>query len=119
MADEFIPVADITDKLGLKMREVSLDPMTPFERAIAAINNAARIENITGDQLGVLGREPLHVVTNPEEVARAVLQAIREPSEGMLEIGGSEIVTERESLTSHRLSGEVWQAMIDAVMEKG
>lgn len=83
----------------------------PLERAIAAVNNTSRVQDIAGDQVGVLGAEPLHVVVNPEEVARAVLQAIREPSEGMIEAGldlGPDHDPER-----------YFTAMIDAALEEG
>lgn len=57
--------------------------MTPLERAIAAVNNTALVQDIAGDQQGVLGIQSLFVVTNPEDVARAVIAAIREPSDVM------------------------------------
>lgn len=57
--------------------------MTPLDRAIAAINNTARVANIAGDEGGVLSDTPFRVITNPEDVARAVIAAIREPSEAM------------------------------------
>ena len=47
-----------------------------INQAVGAINNSARVADISGDQMGVLGKEPFHVVTNPGEVARAVLQAL-------------------------------------------
>lgn len=83
--------------------------MTPLDRAIAIINNTARIENIAGDQLGVAEPEPLYVVTNPAEVARAVLEAIREPSEAMVEA----IPDDRNTPI---YAEDIWQAMIDAAL---
>ncbi|SNT15622.1 hypothetical protein SAMN06295912_1502 [Sphingomonas laterariae] len=45
--------------------------------AIEAINSTAKVANVAGDQMGVVGRAPLYVVVNPEEVAQAVIDAIR------------------------------------------
>lgn len=92
--------------------------MTPLDRAIAAINNTASVQDVAGDQQGVVGARPLHVVTNPEEVARAVLQAIREPS--------SEMCGEAHDTLLYAVKGEemdvaraVWGRMMDAALEEG
>ncbi len=58
-----------------------------ISRAVAAINNTARVADVSGDQQGSLGSglfcdecgarvEPCFVVINPEQVARAVIAAI-------------------------------------------
>lgn len=93
--------------------------MTPLERAIAIINNTARIENIAGDQLGVAEANPLYVVTNPADVARAVLTAIREPSEGMETAGVVEGDWNRDNLDLGEEAKKVWAAMIDAALSEG
>lgn len=93
--------------------------MTPLERAIAAINNTALVQDIAGDQLGVVGREPLYVVTNPEPLARAVLQAIREPSDAMVSDGADMIPCSGgdEGPPNYRAARQCWQAMIEAALE--
>jgi hypothetical protein len=48
--------------------------------------------------------------------ARAVLQAIREPSEGMVEAG--EEVAMRPFVAAGQFTPETWQAMIDAALEE-
>lgn len=98
--------------------------MTPLERAISAINNTAVVQNIAGDQNGVIGDEPLYVVTNPDAVARAVLEAIREPSEGMVregclaDIPGGRFdeATFTEAHIGEQDAPVIWQAMIDAAL---
>lgn len=92
--------------------------ITPLERAIAAVNNTARVQDISGDQMGVLGDAPLHVVTNPDDVVRAVLAAIREPSEVATE-AGFRAASERGAnigLTDMDVS---YRVMIDAMLEEG
>lgn len=42
----------------------------------AVINNTAIVRDIAGDQMGVLGGEPFYVVTNPTDVAKAILVAL-------------------------------------------
>lgn len=96
--------------------------MTPLERAISAINNTAVVQNIAGDQNGVIGDEPLYVVTNPDAVARAVLEAIREPSEGMVEDGAFQIPCGQgveEGPPNIGDAKDCWQAMIDHILEHG
>lgn len=85
--------------------------MTPLERAIAALNNTARVQDVSGDQMGVLGASPLYVVTNPEEVARAVIAAIRDPSSVMIAAG--------HPAAEDSGSTGCWFAMIDAMLEEG
>ena len=84
--------------------------MTPLERAIAALNNTARVQDVSGDQMGVLGASPMYVVTNPEEVARAILAAVRNPSE---------VMCEAASLVTDSSARETWRDMIDAMLEEG
>lgn len=97
--------------------------MTPLERAIAIINNSARIENISGDQLGVTGANALYVVTNPADVARAVLEAIREPSEAMKKAGAFCEPFMTESGAKPMTPGQIiacacYDAMIDAALSE-
>ncbi|MFD0848214.1 hypothetical protein [Sphingosinicella xenopeptidilytica] len=94
--------------------------MTPLERAIAAINNTALVQNIAGDQLGVVGREPFYVVTNPEPLARAVLRAISEPSDAMVSDGADMIPCSGggdEGPPNYRAARQCWRAMINAALE--
>lgn len=82
--------------------------MTPLERAAKAID----------DLLGVDGQ----LDATPEEAARAVLEAIREPSEVMVAGAGinapEEIVFyDRADVQAHL--SRAWQAMIDAALEEG
>lgn len=60
------------DELADKRKEIDL-----FNAAVAAINNTARVADIAGDQLGVVSATPFYVVVNPDEVARAVIRALR------------------------------------------
>lgn len=71
--------------------------MTPLERAARAID----------DLLGIDGQ----LCATPTEVARAVITAISEPSEGMVHAGS------RGGDWPH--SKESWHAMIDALLAEG
>lgn len=90
--------------------------MSPLERVIGAINNTTIIKDIAGDQQGVIGTDPLHVVVNPEEVARAVLHAIREPSDAMTFAGGAALPAMDLDDSPSEHAGEAWQAMIDTAL---
>ncbi len=52
--------------------------MDKVSRIVAIINNTARVQNISGDQMGVLGSEPFYCVVNPLEVAKAILASLEE-----------------------------------------
>ena len=76
--------------------------MTPLERAALAIYQV----DYPGQTLpGLTDDGSWHM-----EVARAVLAAIREPSEGMCEAG-------RTAVRDDGVPG--WRAMIDAALEEG
>src|SRR5688572_5024787 len=79
-------------------------PMTPLERAARAVYKL-------GDN-GPYGPEDEDEQWHQHvDVARAVLQAIREPSEAMEEAG--------DSCLGLATSPVIWQAMIDAALEEG
>lgn len=70
--------------------------MSPLERAARAVL----------DTIFVVEEDSGPTIDNPEEVVRAVLQAIREPSEGMLEGFGIHKSRMRQN----------WQDMVDAAL---
>jgi len=71
--------------------------MTPLERAAAAIEAA-------------LGPDDT-ICSTPKDVVRAVLTAIREPSEDMISVGGDDF----DTAVPNEVEG-LWQAMIDAAL---
>jgi hypothetical protein len=77
--------------------------MTPLERA------ARDVANYTGQRL-----PPQGDIVTCEGIVRAVLQAIREPSEGMVEAGDAEM----QSRGCMGGSGHVWEDMIDAALSE-
>lgn len=79
--------------------------MTPLERAARALYQRLGTEIADPENLGEDERWPEFV-----DDARAVLQAIREPSDAMLDAAGKADPLECRS-------GE-WRAMIDAAMEE-
>lgn len=93
--------------------------MTPLERAARAL--ASWDLGLTGDEqvdrqrFGEMLGSRQHVVTlcwkEKLEQVRAVLNAIREPSEGMVQAG----TADGDWPHSH----ETWQAMIDALLAEG
>ncbi len=55
-----------------------------------------------------------------EAQARAVLQALREPSEAMIVQGAMQILERRaEPISAIEISGPTWQAMLTAALEEG
>jgi hypothetical protein len=75
--------------------------MTPIERAASALSEAGGAANWE------------HAL----EYARAVLRAVREPSDIMRLVGG---YTQKYGETEEeRYAYAIWQAMIDAALEEG
>lgn len=93
--------------------------MTPLERAARAVDGLIGV----GDQL----------CATPEEVARAVLTAIREPDEAMTEAGGEQVLDTEvgagqyasiadgrgSKLMANNQAVNAWAAMIDAILAGG
>jgi uncharacterized Fe-S center protein len=75
--------------------------LSPFERAVRAIEQTP----VMSDTYAMAGEDAV-------ALARAVLQAVRDPSEAMLEAGEQKdlAATDRASALTH------WQAMIDAAL---
>lgn len=99
---------------------------SPLERARDAI---LRVQNPkvdfdrepTGDlELHAEVHRSLHELGKTESIARAVLEAIREPSEGMCVAGGENIVhSDGQTEPDTDAAKSVWQAMIDAALSEG
>ncbi len=95
--------------------------MTPLERARNAVL-ATRYPGITfSDTLSPEISEAIHEIGKSDEIARAVLLAIREPSEGMLEAGLDKAreCTDNWQSVAACLPGHCWTAMIDAALSDG
>ncbi len=83
--------------------------LTPLERAERAILPLLTDEmNMPFDESDV-GKVPM-----AREIVRAVLTAIREPSEAMLNAAG-----DKEAINPRATAGHMWRAMIDALLEDG
>lgn len=80
--------------------------MTPLERAARALY---RTDDFDPHQFGEDKVWPDLV-----DYVKLVLEAIREPSEGMVSAA-----MDRDKLGYDPLPGEVWQAMIDAALAEG
>jgi hypothetical protein len=94
-ADDGIIAGSLYPTGGLAMD----DEMSPMQRAERAVlDTIFPVEELSG-----------WTIDNPRDVARAVLQAIREPSEGM--IGAA-------SRIPHARDSEIYQAMIDAALSE-
>lgn len=94
--------------------------MTPIERAARAICVTFGYDPDKDDEVG-LG-EPGDVNWNMfEDHARAVLTALREPSEGMKEAGWFRFSCAHPDQADADRGPEIsiWQAMIDAALEQG
>lgn len=89
--------------------------MTPLERAAQAAQGVI-------DEARKWGENPAE---HSEKIARAVLQAIREPSKSMKEAGADGPLTtshgddESFDYVSEDDAATCWQAMIDAALEEG
>lgn len=81
--------------------------MTPIERAARAIHNFRQSRGFGG--LATWESEPHEIHTLHLDTARAVLEALREPSDFMLDAGGNYVETRLDTR-------ENWQAMIDAAL---
>lgn len=86
--------------------------MSPLERAARALHD---VEPMSSDaemnEVFFLGLRDVRV-----RQVRAVLQAIREPSEGMIEAG--EAVAMRPFVAAGQFTPETWQAMIDRALSE-
>jgi len=94
--------------------------MTPIERACVAIIEALRAQGNLCDDCGEPEYAQVEGSFEVEPVARAVLQAIREPSGGMksstwIKLGDYSISTEDQRALA---AADVWRAMIDAALEE-
>lgn len=93
--------------------------MTPLERAARAVET----------MLGVNGE----LCATPEDIARAVLTAIREPDKAMIEAGGEQVLDTEvgagqyasiadgrgSKLMANNQAVNAWTAMIDAILAGG
>lgn len=88
--------------------------MTPLEKAARAAFNAD--ENRAGEY----DHRSERVKDNYRAIARAVLLAIREPSEGMVEVGESQGPWDYYAAPDGKENAlDVYQAMIDKALEEG
>jgi hypothetical protein len=78
--------------------------MTPLERAAEAIR---------AHTFGTIGGK------TAIDIVRAVIAAISEPSDGMLEVGLAEIHRCYEQQEPEVAADAAWQAMIDAALAEG
>lgn len=89
--------------------------MTPIERASRAIIDAAQEQGAyVGGEPDNLRSVPIDGVIDAEAMVRAVLAAIREPSEAMKQVGygaAGDMMTGCEP--------DAYTAMIDAMLEEG
>lgn len=98
------------------MAEAALE-MTPLQRAAAAVRNEIAYTHGDGEYIVEGGFRSDDDFT---EVARAVIAAIREPSEAMARAGGVHIVYGDEDTKQHKHEATwVWCDMIDAMLEEG
>jgi hypothetical protein len=102
--------------------------MTPLERAARAMADALANDSETDAWMDAEDdpREfRIDGTVNLEVAARAVLAAIREPSEGMRQagesIGDEECIPTNDGYAQLSADGEtkIWQAMIDAMLAEG
>lgn len=89
--------------------------MTPIERAKAAIANELGVSSAPIESFALSdGR-----LIATETIIRAVLTAIREPSEAMLCAGKESAWVGADLNDGHPCIVQVWPAMIDAMLEEG
>jgi hypothetical protein len=107
--------------------------MTLLERAARAYHDATRQfryirdplrpdEKPVGQPMPFVEWDDLDDETKAERVnqVRAVLTAIREPSEGMKVAGGENIVhSDEQTEPDTRTAADVWASMIDAALSEG
>ncbi|USA40214.1 hypothetical protein NCF86_03395 [Pelagerythrobacter marinus] len=95
--------------------------MTPIiERACVAIIEALRKQGDLCDDCGEPEYAQVEGSFEVEPVARAVLQAIRVPTEAMVEIAANQGVWDDDmNIPPSQAAEEVWQAMIDAALKEG
>ncbi len=101
--------------------------MTPLERAARALCELAGEAPDAPAMAGGFQRSVSSGVRLPNEgpfrwqaytgQARAVLAAIREPSEGMTEIGSAKF--RGVGIQTRQAVGDAWEVMIDAALEEG
>jgi hypothetical protein len=83
------------------------DEMSPMQRAERAVlDTIFPVEELSG-----------WTIDNPRDVARAVLQAIREPSQAMIEVGNRHFPDYPEGMPDDD-PRDCWQAMIDAALSE-
>lgn len=95
-------------------------PNPIIERAARAIIQQLGVDGLIHEAGGKLSVDGVV----PEHLARAVIRAIREPSEGMIEAGGNvqwweSIGDDGETIETRLYPDDVprvWQAMIDAAL---
>lgn len=91
--------------------------MTPIERAARALCEARGIEPYDSSWWHVSEQTETNIFIAEHDV-RAVLAAIREPSEVMVKAGCLTIYTRIEEEDVDDLKSQ-WTAMIDAMLEEG
>jgi hypothetical protein len=98
--------------------------MTPLERAASAVQAEMRRQGVLYEidpdepDLSKLMMATGEVADLPA-IVRAVLTAIREPTEGMIAAGWPEWVNDESDVDEYATTAFVWQAMIDAALEEG
>lgn len=106
---------DLVDGRRFKLTVAEISRMSPIERAARALCHGDPDESI----------RPIHQAEPKSEAARplwhtyiptvrAVLTAIREPSEVMLDAA-----EDQEAQSASGTAGNMWRAMIDTLLEEG
>lgn len=105
------------DRIGYRPKEVKF--MTPLERAGKAVSDNLGKQAEQGfATVSDVGRYPvLDGCIDTQELARAVLLAIREPSEEIVKSGHMAAVTALHRYGGYRME-DIWQAMIDKALEE-
>ncbi|HMO74067.1 MAG TPA: hypothetical protein PKD48_01855 [Sphingopyxis sp.] len=89
--------------------------MTPLERAARAAieeTGAYAIATVEGEPAAWMAEGGVRSEEHFRDIARAVLEAVREPTHGMI-IGGEEVSNKKTACE------DIWIAMIDAALKEG
>jgi hypothetical protein len=89
---------------------------TTFEKAVKAV---ALSDGFTAKELSTMRGDPrLDPTPEYEAIVRAVLQAIREPDDGMEEAGFTALKAEQNAATPGGTCAVVFTAMIDSILSQ-
>lgn len=94
--------------------------MTPLERAARALckshlEDPDEVVSTLGENPGT----PIYAWQDRVHDARAVLTAIREPSEAMIASGNEQMDVDPELGHNEATPESIWRTMIDAMLEEG